>query len=249
MVLSGDGRITKSEFLVNARKCPLLHIREQKLKDHAKYMRDTSDEEFAKMTFQDVEQKLRQLNEFKEEESLHAMINRLKNMERTRYMKIWHDLSTVANHSHLVFLVSFLYDAATYYTDAEYKEISGKSLDVQREIEAPQLYLIARSSSSDNEQLCYVDTRVECMEELSCKLTTPSGHEVTDIMRFFHGDSPARQFECGQQKGGHYYCSNCSLNANRAYSLDYVYHVEQMSLEKRPLLAVGGHHGKTNVVA
>jgi hypothetical protein len=29
-----------------------------------------------------------------------------------------------------------------------------------------------------------------------------SGLIVNDKMRFFHGDTPARQYECGQQKGG-----------------------------------------------
>ena len=122
MILGKDGKISKSEFWINALKCPLLHIREQKPKDREKYIRNTSDEQFDNMSFQDVEQKLKHLNEFKEGESQSTMVDRLKKMEQSRHMKIWHDLSTVANHSHLVFLVSFLYDAATF-TDVPMKNI------------------------------------------------------------------------------------------------------------------------------
>ena len=30
--------------------------------------------------------------------------------------------------------------------------------------------------------------------------------------RFFHGDGPAAQFECGNQKGGHYFCVTCGIH-------------------------------------
>ena len=69
---------------------------------------------------------------------------------------VWHDLSTVANHSHLVFMVSYLYDPATFYSDSEYEEITGEKVSIQAQVEAPQLHIIACSSSTDEEQLCYV---------------------------------------------------------------------------------------------
>ena len=135
---------------------------------------------------------LKYLNELKEE--------RLKQMERTQHLKVGPDLSTVANHSHLVFMVSCLYDPALFYTNLEYQEKTAETVDIQQEVEFPELYLIARSSSSDLEQLCYVDTQVECLLELAEKITTSYVTPITDVMRFFHGDSPARQFECRQQK-------------------------------------------------
>jgi hypothetical protein len=39
-------------------------------------------------------------------ENVDEMRKRLKEMETTRHLMMWHDLSTVANHSHLVFMVT-----------------------------------------------------------------------------------------------------------------------------------------------
>ena len=240
MILDKDGSIVKTEFCVEGRKCPLREIRRRKLHDHEKYIRNTTDVDFMNMAFEEVEMKLKYLNELKEEEDFPIVKERLKQMERTRHLKVWHDLSTVANHSHLVFMVSCLYYPALFYTNQEYQEKTGETVDIQQEVEPPELYLIARSSSSDLEQLCYIDTRVECLLELAEKITTSYEIPTTDVMRFFHGDSPARQFECGQKKGGHYYCSVCSVSAKRVFELDYSFRCQYMSLAERQKLVLKG---------
>ena len=171
---------------------------------------------------------------------------RVKDLERTRHFMIWHDLSTVANHSHLVFMVSCLYDPACFYTDAEFEQLNRKRINIQAKVESPSVYIVARSSSSDKEQLCYVDTRLECLEDLSNPVTSTSGIDINDIMRFFHGDTPARQYECSQQKGGHFYCSICGASANRVYEMDYVFRCSHVSLTDRQNLVLKGPHGKTN---
>jgi hypothetical protein len=48
---------------------------------------------------------------------------------------------------------------------------------------------------------------------------TEEGEEIVDVMRFFHGDNPAQQYEFSQQefsqqKGGNFYCSICGVHAN-----------------------------------
>jgi hypothetical protein len=48
---------------------------------------------------------------------------------------MWHDLSTVANHSHLVFMVSCLYDPAIHYTNEEYLKMTNIKEDVQTRVE------------------------------------------------------------------------------------------------------------------
>ncbi len=78
-------------------------------------------------------------------------------------------------------------------------------MDVQINVQTPEVYTVARSGSSDVEQLSYIETRLECLEDLSLKLETDAGTDLTDTMQFFHGDSPARQLESGQQKGGNFY--------------------------------------------
>ena len=38
------------------------------------------------------------------------LLSKLKHASRTRYLKIWHDHSSIANHGYLLVLVSFIYD-------------------------------------------------------------------------------------------------------------------------------------------
>ena len=64
--------------------------------------------------------------------ALKEYIEREMDIERTRHLKIWHDLSTIANRGHLVFMVSSLYELAIDYTNAEYESLTGcKNVDVQ----------------------------------------------------------------------------------------------------------------------
>ena len=64
-------------------------------------------------------------------------------------------------------------------------------------------------------------------------------------MRFFHGDTPARQYECGQQKGGNYYCAICGAKADRVYEMDYVFRCPHLSLADRQNFVLKGPYGKT----
>ena len=57
---------------------------------------------------------------------------------------MWHDVLTVANHSHLVFMVSYLYDPAIQYTNEEYLKMTNIK-DVQARVESPEVYIVARS--------------------------------------------------------------------------------------------------------
>ena len=75
-------------------------------------MRINNEKDVDSMSVTEVENRLKMLNERKEGEDEAEMRERLKVMERTRHLLIWHDLSTVANHSHLVFMATCLYDQA-----------------------------------------------------------------------------------------------------------------------------------------
>ena len=245
-MLHDDGSIIKTHFLVEGRKCPLREIRERKLEELKDYMRANANDNLEAMSASDLVDRLHKLNETKDSEGIEEMRERLKEMERTQHLMIWHDLSTVANHSHLVFMVSCLYDPACFYTDGEYEQLTGTQINIQAKVETPCVYIIARSTSSDTEQLCYVETRVECLKDLSETLTSKSGIEVNDKMRFFHGDTPARQYECGQQKGGNYYCAICGASAHRVYEMDYVFRWSHMSPADRQSLVLKGPYGRKN---
>ena len=89
------------------------------------------------MSVEEVVERLTMLNEDGENEE--EMKERLKVMERTQHLMMWHDLSTVANHSHLVFMVTCLYDQATFYTGSKYEVTTGRKVNIQSLVEAPSL--------------------------------------------------------------------------------------------------------------
>jgi hypothetical protein len=188
-VLNDDGSVDRPEFYVEGRKCPLIEIRKRKLSELERFMRLNAEKDVASMSEEECFKRLTMLNGECETE----MKGRLQEMERTRHLLVWHDFSTVAIHSHLVFLANCLYDPATFYTSSEYEAMTGRKVNIQSLVESTSLYIVARSSSSDADQLCYVHTRLECLEELSSEvITTASGEPLIDKMRFFHGDSPSR---------------------------------------------------------
>lgn len=60
---------------------------------------------------------------------------------------------------------------------------------------------MARSGSSVKDQILYVPARIEDIKELDEPLAV-EGVVYKDVLRYFSGDSPARQLEGGQQCGG-----------------------------------------------
>ena len=54
---------------------------------------------------------------------------------------------------------------------------------------------------------------------------------INDIARFFKGDSPARQFEAGQQKGGNFFCTSCSIHSNHVKNICFSNTKDMMSLQ------------------
>ena len=55
------------------------------------------------MSHSDIVDRLNLVNEMRDDQSEVEMRMRVKELERTRHLMIWHDLSTMANHSHLFF--------------------------------------------------------------------------------------------------------------------------------------------------
>ena len=114
----------------------------------------------------------------------------MKTYERTRCLQVWHDGSDNINHGHILFCVNLMYDNAVFYTAAEYSSLTNKHVNVQRTVEAPELYIIARCASND-EQLAYINTRVEGLVGLKEGLQLGEideqyeGIVIHDQMRFF----------------------------------------------------------------
>ena len=130
---------------------------------------------------------------------------------------VWHDASVIANHGHILLNVHVMCDPAVFYTSEEYKEKTGYDVNVQREVEAPELFIIDRCKSND-EQLVYIETWIECLAGLETDIhlniidQSYEGIILNDTMRLFKGDGPAVDFEAGKQKGGYYFCPTCDVH-------------------------------------
>ena len=92
-----------------------------------------------------------------------------------------------------------------FFTTKEFKEKFGLDVNVQRKVETPELYIIGRCRHND-EQLGYIETRVDCLKDLEKQLNISeldSSYDnnimLKDCMRVFHGDGPASALEAGNR--------------------------------------------------
>ena len=158
----------------------------------------------------------------------------LKRTERTRYWKCWHDHSDILNHPYVNFMVSCIYDPAVYLSNEEYQlKFPNRKQDIQTIVEKPYLYILGQSGSSDIDQLTYSDTRVEDLKEMhKCITATSMNAPFQDVFRMFSGDNPARQFESGQQRGGHYSCL-CGVHVENHQNFECCFRRYPRSLQQR----------------
>ena len=80
------------------------------------------------------------------------------------------------------------------------------NIDVQSEIEQPEIHMLALGSSSIEDQAALLPERVACLRDLNTTIMASNGVPITDRLHFFTGDKPAAQFERGTQIGGTYKC-------------------------------------------
>ena len=110
----------------------------------------------------------------------------------------------------IIVTVHVLYDPVVFYTDEEYEQLNpGANVNIQAEVEQPEIHLLACGSSSVEDQAALIGDRLTCLRELSKPVKTETGIEITDTLRFFTGDHPATQFEQGSKQGGNYKCGVC----------------------------------------
>ena len=124
-------------------------------------------------------------------------------------------------------MVNVIYDPAIFYTDDDYLNMFSEKVNIQREVEKPVMYLLARCPTDDS-QLMYSNTRMEDMIDLSNSLTVRDDINIYDKCCLFKGDGPACQHEAGQQKGGHFFCWSCSFDIVRYTDLAYIEHINDL---------------------
>ena len=246
VTLTNEGHLKTETFIVSGRKIPLLEIRKRMLKEHESLgiMRICKDDFYDSMTEDELSSRLVQLGEESGEGTPSEMRDRLKGMERKRHLMVWGDNSTLLNHGHLLLTVSAIYDEAVYYTNEEMKAKGKENIDVQSLVERPHVYILGRCGASEVEQLAYITTRKACLQSLSEPVLTSNGVQITDIMRFFHGDGPQQEFEAGEQKGGNAGCASCSGDARKYKDLAVSLRRPHLSLSEHLKKVLQGPAGK-----
>ena len=133
-----------------------------------------------------------------------------------------------------------IYDSALFLTQEEADLKLERKIDVQSTIETPELHILGRLSSSIADQASFSSCRCECLSDLSIPLCLSNGVQVNDIMRCFHGDGPAQQFEAGNSIEGKYCCVGCSVRSDRMDDIAYTYRCQKLSLEERQKFLLQG---------
>ena len=99
-----------------------------------------------------------------------------------------------------------------FLTQEELNE-RGIDVDIEEAINKPEIHIIAHCGSSDEDTVAYAEERRKCIQDLPVPVSTSTGIEFHDVLRFFKGDMPALAAESGQQYGGNFSCSNCGSPA------------------------------------
>ena len=208
-LVTEKGEIKWEEFSVGGRKVPFLELREKIYHRNKLFYRYTSEEEIVRQSRYDLEGYLSSIDENIDMKDLD--INTLKDkvieFASKRKMALWHDGATLCNHSHILFTVNEIYDRAVHITDEEAKIKLGKQVNVQAEIQRPNMYMFVRCPGTE-ELTSYSETRLDDIKEIKEPL---SNSFFTDEVRWFKGDAPSCQFESGHQKGGNYFCWLCGI--------------------------------------
>lgn len=204
-------------------------------------MRDFSDDYFNSLSSDDIANLEKKLG------MPHLTGDKMKQLKQqcqTRYLKLWHDHSSISGHGYLLVLVSVIYDPAFFYTTEEMKVIKGVDINVPAVLNEAEVHILGRSSSSTHDQLMFIETRRECLKEIKERVTTRNGIEVDDIVRFFHGDGPAAQFEAGHKQGGTYCCVGCGADSGLFSDIAHSYRAPKLSLKERQEFVIQGRAWK-----
>ena len=210
--------------------------------DNGKVITASTQTHARKIPLLDVRKRLLQKHE-----ELGLVRSNLKHQkETTRHLKIWHDHSSVCGHGLILVLVSAIYDPALYVTDEEVFRRTGMYVNVQAIVERPELHIIGRSTSSIEDQRKFIECRRQCMQQMGTKLFTSEGLEITDVLRFFHGDGPAQQFEAGHSIGGNYCCVGCGARSTLFDDIVHCYRSPKLSFKDRQEFVLKGASWEKN---
>lgn len=140
--------IVCSTATISSRKISLDKIRRKLLKKHEDLglVRQNTNDELMNMTHEQLVNLLSLARESVSDETPENTIRqKIHQLQSTRYLKVWHDHSTMAGHGYFLVTISCIYDPAFYFTRQELEE-KGCHTDVESVVEEPEVYIISRRS-------------------------------------------------------------------------------------------------------
>ena len=241
-----EGVVERTNSIVYGRKIPLTEIRNKLNRKHEKFMHLLGDDEIDVMTVSELRSHISRVEEVTPIASSDILKSRLKSLQRTRHLALWHDHSSILGAGYLLMTVHVLYDSAVFLNNNEYTARTGEILPnhIQEIVEEPELYMLCLSSSSPSDQVATIADRLDCLSDLKNPTKSSLGIEIYDKLLFFVGDHPAQSFERGSQIGGNYKCGNCGCKVNRMDDLAHVFQCPWRTLEELQNLVLLGHYGK-----
>ena len=95
------------------------------------------------------------------------------NQQRQRSLAVWHDHSTILNNGLIMITVHVIYDKAVFLTNEEYYHKTGNQVNVQCQVEQPEIYMLILGSSSVENQSAVIPDRIECLSNLANPMLQP----------------------------------------------------------------------------
>ena len=182
---SRDGQLVKESSDVYGRIIPLLEVRQRLLKRQEKFMRLLKNEEIDDMTSEEIFEILQASGCDSPEQQKQESNQALRKYQRQRSLVVWHDHATLLNRGFLMVTVHTLYDKAVYFTDREYLERTGNKVNVQAEVEQPEVHLLVLSSSTISDQAAIIGDRLESLTDLTAPVKSSGGNNNPYLLLFF----------------------------------------------------------------
>ena len=149
--INDDGNLIENTNRVFGRKIPLKYIIQEETERLHKegVLRLTTDNEYQTLEKEEILNRLENLGISTNSMNQIEALDKLKQTERTRHLRMWHGHSSILNHTFVNFMTSFLYDPANFLPDEEFKTNfpERKPVSVQSVVERPNLYIFGQSGS------------------------------------------------------------------------------------------------------
>ena len=201
---SENREIVPKSVSVSSHLISLLSIREKLLKKHEDMglIRNYTEKSIQEMARHNIQEILVDMRvNYDSQADTEVLRSQLWLVTATRHFKVWHDHSALAGHGHFLLTVSGIYDCAFYYTKEEMAQ-NGVSIDVERVIEQPEIYILGRSKASIVDQGSYNQARIDDLQCLRTKLNTQQGIAVTEVLKILSCRWPCSTVRSWKQNWG-----------------------------------------------